>query len=48
MCTTFWLESLEGGDHSEDLGINRRITLDWSLGKWWEDVDWIHLAEDRD
>jgi len=44
-----WLENLKGRDHSEDLGIDGKTILEWSLGKWgWESVDWIHLAQDRD
>jgi hypothetical protein len=31
--TTFWLGSLKGGDHWEDLGVDGRITLIWILGK---------------
>jgi hypothetical protein len=27
------LESLKGGDHWEDLGVDRRITLIWIFGK---------------
>jgi hypothetical protein len=27
MHTQFWLESLKGGDHSEDLGINKSTIL---------------------
>jgi hypothetical protein len=27
------VESLKGGDHSEDLGVDVRITLRWILGK---------------
>jgi hypothetical protein len=30
---TFWLGSLKGGDHYEDLGIDVGITLRWILGK---------------
>jgi hypothetical protein len=28
-----WSEVLKGGDYSEDLGIDGRITLEWILGK---------------
>jgi hypothetical protein len=31
--TIFWLENMKGRDHSEDLGIGERITLDWILEK---------------
>jgi hypothetical protein len=31
--TVFWLEGLKGRDHWEDLGIGRRITLIWTLGR---------------
>jgi len=33
MHTKFWLESLKGRDHSEDLGIDGKITLEWILQK---------------
>jgi hypothetical protein len=33
MCIKFWLESLKGRDHSEDLGIDGRIILSRILGK---------------
>jgi hypothetical protein len=29
----FWLENLNGRDHSEDLGIDGKIILEWILGK---------------
>jgi hypothetical protein len=29
----FWLENLKGRNHSEDLGIDRKIILEWILGK---------------
>jgi hypothetical protein len=28
---TFWLESLKGEDHVEDLGVDRSIILKWTL-----------------
>jgi len=34
MYTKFLLENLkEGGDHSEDLGVDAKIILEWTLGK---------------
>jgi hypothetical protein len=29
----FWLENVKEGDHSEDLGVDGKIILDWILGK---------------
>jgi hypothetical protein len=40
--TKFWLESLKGRDHSEDLGVNERTTLKCILGKYVERV-WIEF-----
>jgi hypothetical protein len=31
MHTLLWLENLKGRDHSEDLGIDGRVILDWFL-----------------
>jgi hypothetical protein len=43
------LESLKERDHSEDLDIDRRILLIWTLGEiGCRGMDWIHLAQDRD
>jgi hypothetical protein len=47
MRTKFWLESLKGS-----LGRHRRrwedINMDLREIEWEEDVDWIHLVQDRD
>jgi hypothetical protein len=32
MRTKFWLKSLEGRDHSEDVGVDGRIILKLKLG----------------
>jgi hypothetical protein len=32
-CTKFWLESLMGTDHLEDVGIDGRIMIKWILEK---------------
>jgi hypothetical protein len=31
--TGFWLEGRKERDHWEDLGVGRRITLRWTLGR---------------
>jgi hypothetical protein len=36
---------MKGRDHSEDLGVDTKVDLKHI---WYEVVDWIHLAEDRD
>jgi hypothetical protein len=28
----FWLEILKGRDHSEDLGVDEKKILEWTLG----------------
>jgi hypothetical protein len=33
MYSGFWLESLEGRDHEEDLYIDGSMTLKWVLGE---------------
>jgi hypothetical protein len=33
MHTKFWSENLKERDHSEDLGVDRKILLEWLLGK---------------
>jgi hypothetical protein len=48
MHTIFWSENLKGRDHSEDLGVDGRIILEWILWKiGWGSVDWIHVAQVR-
>jgi hypothetical protein len=44
--TKVWSENLKGRDHSEDLGINGRLMLEWTVGTW-EDVNWMHLTQNR-
>jgi len=33
VCTGFWLGGLKGRDQWEGLGVGRRITLRWTLGR---------------
>jgi hypothetical protein len=44
MHTTFWSENLKGIDHSEDLGVDGKIILEWVLGN---REGGINLAHDR-
>jgi hypothetical protein len=32
--TGFWLGGPKGRDHWEDLGVSRKITLRWTLGRY--------------
>jgi hypothetical protein len=32
--TRFWLGNLKGRDHSEDLGIDGKIILEWIIERW--------------
>jgi hypothetical protein len=45
MHTIFWLGNLKGRNHLEDLSVDGRMNHR-EIG--WEDVDWFHLAEERD
>jgi hypothetical protein len=41
-------ERLRERNHLEDTGIDGRIILRWIFKKWMRDMDWIHLAQDKD
>jgi hypothetical protein len=34
MCTKFWSQYLKGRDHSEDVGVDGKIIVEWILGKY--------------
>jgi hypothetical protein len=43
----FWLGSLKGRDHPENLGVDGRTNIKIVVKEIvCEDVDWIHLAQD--
>jgi hypothetical protein len=48
MHTIYWLENLKGRDHSEDLGIDGKIILEWILGKQggevWTGFIWLRIG----
>jgi hypothetical protein len=46
MLAKFWSGNLKWKDHLEELGVDD-IRMDLRE-IWWEGVDWIHLALDRD
>jgi hypothetical protein len=48
MHTKFWSENLEGRDPLEDLDTDRKIMRMHLRETWWEHVNWMHLAQDRD
>jgi len=46
--TIFRLENLKRRDQLEDLGVDEKI-IRMDLRKiWWEDLAWMHLAQDMD
>jgi hypothetical protein len=42
------LVNLKGRDHSEDLGVDRKIILEWVLGKYgaklWTQFIWLRIG----
>jgi hypothetical protein len=48
MHAKFWLENLEGRDHSEEFGIDGKIILEWILrklgGKVWSGFIWLRTG----
>jgi hypothetical protein len=44
----FWLESVKGRDHSEELGVDGKILLAWILGKQggkvWTGFVWLRIG----
>jgi hypothetical protein len=48
MHTKFWLKSLKGKDHTEDLGVDGRIPLEWILkkqnGRAWTGFIWLRIG----
>jgi hypothetical protein len=42
------LENLKGRDYFEDICVDERIILEWLFGQVWEDLDWMHLVQNRD
>jgi hypothetical protein len=47
-CTGFGWENPKGKDHLKDQGVDGRMGSKWILGRLAGDVEWIHLAQDRD
>jgi hypothetical protein len=43
----FWWENVTGRDHSEDLGVDGKIILEWILGTWVGRCG-LDLFQDRD
>jgi hypothetical protein len=43
----FWLENLKGRNHLEDLDVDGKIIFMHLREVGWEDVDWMHLVQDR-
>jgi hypothetical protein len=47
MYPTVWSKNLKGRHHSEDLGIDGRIILEWILGQYggkvWNRLTWLRI-----
>jgi hypothetical protein len=42
--TKFWSEDQKGRNYSEDLGVDRRITLELFLGRYmWTEFIWLRI-----
>jgi hypothetical protein len=41
-------ENMKERDRLKDFNTDMRIILKWILKTWWERVDWINLAQNRD
>jgi len=49
MRTKFWSNNVKGRDQSEEPGVDGEDNIRMDLRELvWEDVNWIHLAQDRD
>ena len=48
MHTGFWCGIPSERDHLEDPGLDGTVILKWVFGKWYGDMDWIELAQNRD
>jgi hypothetical protein len=49
MHIVFCIKNLKRRDHYEDLGVDGENNIIMDLREiGWEDVDWTHLAQDRD
>jgi hypothetical protein len=48
VCTGFWWGNLIERDHLEDIGVDGRIILKWSLNNWewgsWVGLIWLRIG----
>jgi hypothetical protein len=44
MYTKFWSKNVKGRDLSGDLGVDRRIILEWILGSMWTRCIWLRIG----
>jgi hypothetical protein len=48
MHRAYWLENLKGRDHLENLGVDGKIILEWTLGKYvawvWTQFVWFRIG----